>query len=166
MQQHYCSDPSDILVVDDDPVIVEMLTELLVFEGYSVRGAHTGLEALDAILVRRPALILLDLQMPCMTGAELIDALAQTNFADLPIIIITATPVEAQRIALDSNVACMAKPLDLDALFAGIAEAMHASLSPGERGRGEQLDPAENRVQALQRGHFTSWGVKVLKRSE
>lgn len=124
---HYRTSPGDILVVDDDPMIVEMLTELLVFEGYDVRSAHNGMEALDAILARRPALILLDLQMPKMSGAELMHALARTIFADLPIIVITASVTEARRIALDSNVACMAKPFDLDALFAGIAEAMRAS---------------------------------------
>jgi CheY-like chemotaxis protein len=68
MQQHCRTDSGDILVVDDDPIIVEMLTELLVFEGYDVRSAQCGPEALDAILARRPALILLDLQIPSMPG--------------------------------------------------------------------------------------------------
>jgi DNA-binding response OmpR family regulator len=120
-------DHGDILVVDDDRMIVEMLTDLLAFEGYDVRGAGNGLEALAMILARRPALVLLDLQMPTMTGAELLSALSRTDFANLPIIIITATPVEAQRIARTSNVACIAKPLDLDALLAGVA----ATLRPG-----------------------------------
>jgi DNA-binding response OmpR family regulator len=119
-QQHH----GDILVVDDDPMIVEMLTDLLTFEGYAARGAHNGQEALSMVVALRPALILLDLQMPRMTGAELIQTLSWTTFADIPIVIITASPVEAQRIAVTSNVACMAKPLDLDALLAGVAEVL------------------------------------------
>jgi len=114
----------DILVVDDDPTIVEMLTELLLFEGYQVRSGRNGREALAAISTKRPALVLLDLQMPEMNGAEVINALAGTPFADLPIAIITSTPTAAEPLVGRSNVACMAKPLDLDALLAGVAEAV------------------------------------------
>jgi CheY-like chemotaxis protein len=114
----------DILIVDDDPTIVEMLTELLLFEGYQVRSGRNGCEAIAAIVTKRPALLLLDLQMPEMNGAEVIDALAGTPFADLPIAIITATPAAAEPLVGRSNVACMAKPLDLDALLAGVAEAV------------------------------------------
>ena len=125
-QQHseHSKDVGDILVVDDDPTIVEMLTELLLFEGYQVRSGRNGREALAAISTKRPALVLLDLQMPEMNGAEVIDALAGTPFADLPIAIITATPTAAEPLVGRSNVACMAKPLDLDALLAGVAEAL------------------------------------------
>jgi CheY-like chemotaxis protein len=115
---------SDILVVDDDPTIIEMLTELLIFEGYQVRSGRNGREALAAIATKRPALLLLDLQMPEMNGAEVINALAGTPFANLPIAIITATPAEAKLLVNQSNVACMAKPLDLDALLAGVAKVL------------------------------------------
>ena len=114
----------DILIVDDDPTIIEMLTELLLFEGYQVRSGRNGHEALAAIAAKRPALVLLDLQMPQMNGAEVIDALAETPFADLPIAIITATPAAAEPLVGRSNVACMAKPLDIDALLAGVAEVV------------------------------------------
>jgi DNA-binding response OmpR family regulator len=121
----------DILIVDDDPTIVEMLTELLLFEGYQVRSGRNGHEALAAIATKRPALVLLDLQMPQMNGAEVIKALAETPFADLPIAIITATPAAAEPLVGRSNVACMAKPLDIDALLAGVAEALRlAELEP------------------------------------
>ena len=121
------TDQSDILVVDDDPVIVEMLCEFLEFEGYAVRGAHDGLEALDAIRAHPPALVLLDVQMPYMNGSELLEALTRTIFADLPIIIITASPIEAQRIANTHNVVSMTKPLDLDVLLTGVAEVLRDS---------------------------------------
>ncbi|MEO7911211.1 MAG: response regulator [Roseiflexaceae bacterium] len=124
MHQQRSTTTSDILIVDDDPTIVEMLTELLLFEGYQVRSGRNGREALAAIATKRPALVLLDLQMPEMNGAEVIDALAGTPFADVPIAIITATPAAAQPLVGRSNVACMTKPLDLDALLAGVAEAL------------------------------------------
>jgi two-component system cell cycle response regulator DivK len=121
---HQRPDIGDILVVDDDPTIVEMLTELLLFEGYQVRSGRNGREALAAITTKRPTLVLLDLQMPEMNGAEVIDALAGTPFADLPIAIITATPSAAEPLVGRSNVACIAKPLDLDTLLMGVAEAV------------------------------------------
>jgi CheY-like chemotaxis protein len=124
MDDQRSNNKHDILIVDDDPAIVEMLTELLIFEGYRVRSGRNGHEALAAIMAERPALLLLDLQMPEMNGAEVIQALLGTPFADLPIAIITATPAEAKPLVNQSNVACMAKPLDLDALLAGVAEAL------------------------------------------
>jgi CheY-like chemotaxis protein len=117
----------DILVVDDDPAIVEIISELLAFEGYQVRSGRNGREALAAIAAKRPALLLLDLQMPEMTGAAVIRSLAGTEFADLPIAIITATPDQAQSFLDQSTVACIAKPLDLDALLAGVAQVMRPS---------------------------------------
>jgi two-component system, OmpR family, response regulator MprA len=127
VQHQGSSDPGDILVVDDDPMIVEMLTDFLAFEGYKVRGASNGLEALAMIMGRRPVLVLLDLHMPEMTGAELIQALSRTAFVDLPIIIITASPIDAQRIARMRTMACLTKPIDLDVLLAGIAKVMRAT---------------------------------------
>src|SRR6187397_2509118 len=64
MLQHDRSHTGDILVVDDDHRIVDLLVELLSSAGYAARGAHDGQEALEAILAHRPALVLLDLQMP------------------------------------------------------------------------------------------------------
>jgi len=114
----------DILVVDDNHRIVELLIGVLSSAGYAARGAHDGQEALEAILAHRPALVLLDLQMPRMSGTELIEALAQTGFADLPIIVITASPIEALRITCASNVAYMEKSFTLDALLGGIMGVM------------------------------------------
>ena len=124
--QQRSSEIGDVLVVDDDPMIVDMLIDFLDFEGYTARGASNGREALDMIMARRPALLLLDMHMPEMSGAELIQALSRSTFADLPIIVITASPVDAHYITVPRNVACMSKPLDLDALLAGIATTLRA----------------------------------------
>jgi len=126
MQQSDRSHPGDILVVDDNPLIVDVLLDLLSSAGYAARGAYDGQEALEAILAHPPALVLLDLQMPRMSGAELIEVLAQTGFADLPIIVITATPIETLQLTRASNVAYMEKSFTLDALLAGIAGVMCA----------------------------------------
>ena len=59
---------AQILVVDDDPMIVDVLTRFLVREGYSVITARNGLEALEQVRRHEPDLILLDVTMPAMDG--------------------------------------------------------------------------------------------------
>src|ERR1700682_3707878 len=67
-----------ILVVEDDRPIRETLRELLEGEGYAVTTAANGKEALESIrALRGRCLVLLDLQMPVMTGEELLDSLAR-----------------------------------------------------------------------------------------
>lgn len=59
-----------VLVVDDEPAIRKMINEVLSLEGYPVVSAAHGREALDALKSGSPRVILLDLQMPVMDGAE------------------------------------------------------------------------------------------------
>jgi CheY-like chemotaxis protein len=59
---------AQILVVDDEPVIVDVLTRFLTREGYSVVTARNGREALEIVKRHQPDLILLDVTMPEMDG--------------------------------------------------------------------------------------------------
>ncbi len=59
---------SYVLVVDDDPAILTTVSEILQFEGYAVRTATNGAEALRLVEHARPWLILLDMRMPVMDG--------------------------------------------------------------------------------------------------
>ena len=63
--------PRNILVVDDDPVIRDMMVDILELEGYSIRLARNGLEALDILRGTEPYLVFLDLMMPVLNGKEL-----------------------------------------------------------------------------------------------
>src|SRR5262249_60832990 len=60
-----------ILVVDDDPSIRELLRQDLEAEGYAVREARDGAEALAAMRAARPGLVLLDIMMPGLNGFDL-----------------------------------------------------------------------------------------------
>ena len=62
---------ADLLVVDDDPDLVESLAALLEAEGHEVRTAHNGQEGLALVAQRRPDLVLLDVEMPILTGPEM-----------------------------------------------------------------------------------------------
>ncbi|MGD9948050.1 MAG: response regulator [Desulfobulbus sp.] len=82
---------SEILVVDDIPANLKLLTELLAGQGYRVRPATSGQLALRSVALRRPDLILLDVKMPDMDGYEVCRALkSKEQSSDIPVIFISA----------------------------------------------------------------------------
>jgi CheY-like chemotaxis protein len=109
-----------VLVVDDDPEVLGALSDALESEGYEVRGARDGIEALEAIGERRPHLIITDLLMPTMTGFELLAALHDNpQLATIPTLIITAGRSPEATETPGSVV--LPKPLDLDRLMRAIS---------------------------------------------
>ncbi len=66
------AEKTHLLVVEDEPIIRQLFSTLLTAAGYSVAQAENGFAALDEVRRRRPALILSDLNMPRMTGFELL----------------------------------------------------------------------------------------------
>jgi CheY-like chemotaxis protein len=73
MNQHYKT--RKILVVDDDPIIRDMMKDILYFEGYSISAARNGYEALQMLRGEQDFLVFLDILMPGMSGKELCAAL-------------------------------------------------------------------------------------------
>ena len=80
---------AEILVVDDERTIRKPLVALLESEGYSVREARGGREALALVAERRPDLVLLDVMMPDMNGTAVCGELRKTDPV-LPIVFLTA----------------------------------------------------------------------------
>lgn len=77
------------LVVDDSMLIRHTVCRFLEERGFTVESATNGLEALDVLKRVRPDFIVTDMQMPKMSGSELISAVkAQPNTANIPIIIV------------------------------------------------------------------------------
>ena len=108
---------STILIVDDDPGIVGFLELALGDEGYGVRSASNGQEALDRIADRRPDLILLDMNMPVMNGWEFCEQLRQRRINSIPVVVMTAARdalVRSQEVGAQG---CLGKPFNLDQLF-------------------------------------------------
>ncbi len=82
---------ADILVVDDTPVNLRLLSSMLTKEGYEVRQALSGKMALTAVRVVPPDLILLDIMMPEMDGYVVCEALkANPDTASIPVIFLSA----------------------------------------------------------------------------
>jgi signal transduction histidine kinase/CheY-like chemotaxis protein len=81
----------DILVVDDDPLTVSLIREILQIEGFSPRSAANGQEAMAEVARSRPDAILLDLMMPVMDGFEVVERLqADPAYREIPVVVVTA----------------------------------------------------------------------------
>ena len=70
MNQNHNNKPLKVLVVDDDAIIRDMMIDILDFEGYTVRTARHGLEALEMLRGDEDYLVFLDLMMPVLNGQE------------------------------------------------------------------------------------------------
>jgi len=110
-----------VLVVDDDPDILDAICDILEGEGYRVARARHGAEALERVEQERPAVILLDLMMPVMDGVAFAQALRTRKVGPpIPIMVISADG-NPQRAASVGARAFLAKPFDIDALLSQVA---------------------------------------------
>ena len=87
-----------LLVVDDEPNIVELLSASLRYAGFEVASARSGREALDLVGELRPDLILLDVLMPDVDGFSVLRRL-RGNGADVPVLFLTAKDAGEDRVA-------------------------------------------------------------------
>jgi CheY-like chemotaxis protein len=102
-----------VLVVDDEEDIRETLREVVEMGGCEAMVAANGAEALQLLAQHRPCLVILDLLMPVMSGAQMLEAMRkQPEFAELPVVISTSAPERAP-----AGVPVLRKPLDLQALW-------------------------------------------------
>ncbi|NEP45770.1 MAG: response regulator, partial [Okeania sp. SIO2H7] len=86
-----CEPNTDILIVDDNPYNLRLLSMILTDHGYEVRKAVSGKMALQSVKVMPPDLILLDIKMPGMDGYEICETLKNDpTFQYIPIIFISA----------------------------------------------------------------------------
>ena len=110
-----------VLVVDDDPDILDAICDILEGEGYEVARARHGGEALERVEAHRPDLILLDLMMPVMDGLAFAHALhARRPQRDIPIVVISADG-NPQKAASIGARGFLAKPFDIEALLSHVA---------------------------------------------
>lgn len=105
-----------ILVIDDEPAILETVCDILIDEGYTVETAGDGAEALLLLDRLVPALILLDMRMPGINGWELGRRLAKRG-STIPIVVMTAAQ-DASRWATEIGAAAvLAKPFNVQELI-------------------------------------------------
>jgi signal transduction histidine kinase/CheY-like chemotaxis protein len=95
-----------VLVVDDEPDQVTLISKILRGQGYQIAKAYDGQEAIEAVRRSQPDLIILDLMMPNVNGLEVIDYLkGGEETKEIPIIVLTAKELTAKQIQdLDGRV--------------------------------------------------------------
>jgi two-component system, OmpR family, response regulator CpxR len=111
-----------VLVVDDDEAIRETVTDVLSDEGYTVLLAENGEQALAVLKDRQPAVVLLDLMMPVMSGWEVLEALDEReDLAHIPIVVVSAMCARSSNSERPPNPPgarmYLPKPIDLNHLL-------------------------------------------------
>jgi DNA-binding response OmpR family regulator len=83
--------PKDIVVVEDEPDTAEMFAEMMRLLDYQVFQSHSGVRAIDLIADRKPAVVLLDVMMPDLSGLEVLHFMRRDpRLAGIPVIIVSA----------------------------------------------------------------------------
>ena len=111
--------PPDVLIVDDEPQVREVVATYLEREGFSVRSAADGREALAEIAMKRPDALVLDLMLPEVNGLEVLRKL-RAGGDEVPVIVLSARGTEPDRVAglelgADDYVAKPASPREIAA---------------------------------------------------
>ena len=115
-----------LLVADDEPTILLLLDEAFSDEGYEVMTASNGIDALALIARNKPQAMILNINMPLMSGIEVVRSIRELSYV-IPCIIITAAlngMRQAQEIGADS---CVEKPFDIQYLITTVGEVCSAA---------------------------------------
>jgi CheY-like chemotaxis protein len=108
-----------VLIADDVPEVLQLLRDALTECGYEVMLATTGVEAIDAVPLFRPDVILVDMKMPGLSGMKVLDALRRAGLT-VPVILISGQPPKAR----EGFFATIRKPFDLATVTRTVADAV------------------------------------------
>jgi DNA-binding response OmpR family regulator len=117
---HRVSDKQRILIVDDQPDILEMTELILVGAGYEISTASSGIEALDHLVLRHCDLVLLDINMPEMDGWETLRLIrADDGMANLPVVMFSVKSELRDKVfgMQEGAVDYITKPFEVDQLL-------------------------------------------------
>jgi DNA-binding response OmpR family regulator len=123
-----------ILVADDDPQLLRLMTRNLEFEGYEVLSASDGQQALEQIESHMPDLVLLDVMMPKMDGFTVCHRVRE--FSSVPIIIVTARGQDQDKVrGLDLGADdYLTKPFSVEELLARVRAVLRRSQITSKEG--------------------------------
>ena len=119
-----------VLVVDDEPLVREVVTSYLRRDGFAVEEAAEGKAALDAMARTKPDLIVLDVMLPNVDGLSILSQVRETS--NIPVILLTARTEEADRVVglelgADDYVVKPFSPRELVARVRSVLRRTHAS---------------------------------------
>jgi CheY-like chemotaxis protein len=110
-----------ILVIDDDPAVLEYLTTLFADNGYDTCSAKDAFEGLEVAKQEKPDLITLDLEMPGEWGPRFYRKMSEdADLKNIPVVVISG--LSGHKYAINKAVASLSKPFDRDELLKIVAE--------------------------------------------
>lgn len=124
-----------ILVVDDDPAIRQLLTDVLEMEGYDVGVAVDGLAAVREIRASAPDFVVLDVMMPGLDGFGVLSTIRALPGEPVPVLMLTAAAEQdaSARAWVGGVDYYLAKPFTADAVLEVIDGVLAAEVGPGDR---------------------------------
>jgi len=119
-----------VIIVEDDAPLRDLLAKFLIFEGFNVRAAEHGIEALRWMEQARPAAVVLDLGLPWMDGLGVLSAMrVDPKNAKVPVIVITGSEISEGALASFGPVRLLRKPFEPEALLAVLLEMLRTDAS-------------------------------------
>lgn len=112
----------EVLLVDDEQPILSVLAQSLLARGYTVRTAATGEDAVLALTEGTPDLMLLDINLPDITGWEVLRRMAPLDRERVPVIVFSASPLSPRRVEEFRPAGVLLKPFPIDALLRLVEE--------------------------------------------
>src|SRR6185312_14497739 len=134
--------PAKVLVVDDTPHNVKLLADLLAVKGYAVATAVNGEEALVKVASEDPALVLLDIMMPGLSGYDVCRRLrADPRTALLPVVLVTSLDPQDERVkGIEAGADdFLGKPINQPELFARVRSLLRVKSLQDEVRRQAQM---------------------------
>jgi CheY-like chemotaxis protein len=142
--------PLQVLLIDDDAVLLQTLTDALDLYGFQTLAAASGAEGLELVIAREPACVVVDIRMPGINGYQFVRVLrGDPSTAAIPIVILSALAQEHEQLAgmLTGADAYLLKPVAISELVKVIAEATASSAETRELRRHRLLDTPEESAQ-------------------
>ncbi len=118
-----------ILLVDDEPAITEVLSRALRRRGFDVRVETTGKDTLYAITEDVPDVLVLDINLPDLTGWEVLRRLSPRDRQRIPVIVFSASPLAPSRVEEFRPAGVLGKPFPVEALVRLILDVTEAKES-------------------------------------
>ncbi|HUP58946.1 MAG TPA: response regulator [Thermoanaerobaculia bacterium] len=115
-----------ILIADDDDAIRTLLLTVLRRRGFHAEEARNGIEALEKLMARRYAVVLLDLMMPRMSGYDVLDRLAVLPRSTRPLVLVLTAGLEPRPFDTSLVIGTLHKPFDIELLVDMIAGCVAA----------------------------------------
>jgi CheY-like chemotaxis protein len=121
------------IIIEDDRDIVDLFRQVLELAGYRTEVILDGAEAMERILAAKPDIVLLDLQLPGMSGVEILQRMrVDHSMANIPVVVITAYSRMPQNLSIEPDL-LLQKPVDINKLskvVQGLRAAMRGGIQP------------------------------------